>query len=244
MDTERRCQCPDRDGPVEILLDPSRVAQADAALFDPASPHLMAQPVDSGGRGAAWFVQVGGIPAVLRHYRRGGLMARLSRSDYLWSGFDHTRAVREFRLLAALRAQGLPVPAPLAVAVWRRGWRYRAAILIERIPAVRSLAQRLSDPPGSIPWPAIGAMLARVHAAGVWHADLNAHNVLIDADGAPWLIDFDRGEQRAGSAGWRDANLARLARSLHKLGGRTAAIEAGLAQLRAAYDATFAAPAA
>jgi 3-deoxy-D-manno-octulosonic acid kinase len=49
------------------------------------------------------------------------------------------------------------------------------------------------------------------------HADLNAHNILI-GDDQLWLIDFDRGEIRVTGTAWKLANLARLKRSLLKIG--------------------------
>ena len=64
----------------------------------------------------------------------------------------------------------------------------------------------------------VGALVARFHREGVWHADLNAHNILLAPAGL-YLIDFDRGRFRAPADGWRLANLQRLRRSLIKLGG-------------------------
>ncbi len=74
----------------------------------------------------------------------------------------------------------------------REGLRYRAAILMERIEGVRSLADRAlvagrARPGGD------GRLIARFHRAGLDHADLNAHNILFDGNGHGWLIDFDRG---------------------------------------------------
>jgi 3-deoxy-D-manno-octulosonic acid kinase len=63
----------------------------------------------------------------------------------------------------------------------------------------------------------VGALVARFHRAGIWHADLNAHNVLV-APGQLYLIDFDRGRQRGPAETWQRANLQRLRRSLVKLG--------------------------
>ncbi len=63
----------------------------------------------------------------------------------------------------------------------------------------------------------VGGAIARFHAAGAYHADLNAHNVLL-TDAEVWLVDFDRGELREPARLWQQANLARLQRSLHKLG--------------------------
>jgi 3-deoxy-D-manno-octulosonic acid kinase len=72
-------------------------------------------------------------------------------------------------------------------------------------------------------WSRIGDTLGRFHREGVFHADLNAHNVLLDADEAVWLIDFDRGALRASGTEWKRANLSRLFRSLQKIGATDAA---------------------
>lgn len=63
----------------------------------------------------------------------------------------------------------------------------------------------------------VGALVARFHRAGIWHADLNAHNVLVTPDGL-YLIDFDRGRLRTPATAWQQANLQRLRRSLLKIG--------------------------
>ena len=82
-------------------------------------------------------------------------------------------------------------------------------------------------------------MLARFHRAGLDHADLNAHNILLDAAGNPWLIDFDRSRRRADGS-WRQSNLDRLARSLAKLSGGGDGWRPGFARLHAAYEEAFA----
>ena len=205
------------DGPLAgaMLSDARRVADAGPEVFNPAHYGDRARPVDAGGRQAAWFVEGQGWQGVLRRYRRGGMIARISRDAYLWNGEARTRSFREYRLLAALRAQGLPVPAPLAAAYWRQGPIYRAAIVVERIPGVRPLAQALTEPL----WQPVADAIVRMHRAGVWHADLNAFNILIGNDGRVWLIDFDRGTQGALSERQRQANLDRLRRSLRKVAG-------------------------
>ena len=90
---------------------------------------------------------------------------------------------------------------------------YRAAIVVARIPQARTLAQSLdsADPQ------AIAAAILKMHDAGVWHADLNAFNILLDDAGHVWLIDFDRGRVRDMAPRLRNANLARLRRSLCKV---------------------------
>lgn len=124
-----------------ILFDRTQLRQPDPAWFDPAHWGDAAQPVGDGGRGGAWFIDMGeGGDAVLRHYLRGGLVANLSRDAHLWRGIARVRSFAEYRLLRVLRARKLPVP--MAYAAWyrREGLSYRAAILMQRLPGVRSLA--------------------------------------------------------------------------------------------------------
>lgn len=223
-----------------ILFDARRVQQAQAGWFDPAWWGERASAVTAGGRGSAWFVEAPFGQAVLRHYLRGGLAARISRDTYAWHGADRTRSFDEFRLTRALHSLGLPVPRPIAACYWRRGLGYRAAILLERLPGVRSLAALAAEDPASAPWEATGRLLARFHRAGLDHADLNADNILFDARQG-WLIDFDKGSIRIPATGWREGNLARLQRSLLKLRGErpAAAVMEDVARIRHAYDATW-----
>lgn len=183
------------------------------ALFDPTNPALHARSVQSGGRQSAWFIDGPMGSALLRHYRRGGLMAKFSKAHYLWQGARRTRAFAEFSLLDAMFRQGLPVPRPLAAAYWKHGFTYRAAIIVARIPDVAPLADCLdaADPV------AVAAAVLKIHDAGVWHADLNAFNILLNAGGHVWVIDFDRGESRQMSRALRQANLQRLRRSMVKV---------------------------
>ncbi|MBS0575173.1 MAG: 3-deoxy-D-manno-octulosonic acid kinase [Proteobacteria bacterium] len=215
-----------------FVHDPALLPRADAALFDPARGAAVAV----GGRGSAWFVDTPAGPAVLRHYRRGGLAAKISRDGYLWQGAQRTRSFREFRLLQALRARALPVPTPLAGAYWRGGGGYRAALLTLRIAAAQSLGERL-DTGAAVPWAAVGAAIAACHRAGACHADLNVDNVLLDSDDDGWLIDFDRGVLRRPALSWQRANLARLRRSLRKRLGARADAPAAVNGWEALLDA-------
>ena len=131
------------------------------------------------------------------------------------------------------------MPLPFAAYYRREGLHYRAAILMQRLPGVRSLAALASE--GDAPWEQAGQLVARFHRAGLDHADLNAHNVLFDADGRGWMIDFDRSRLRIPATAWRQANLQRLLRSLRKRRGTRsmAEVDAGFARLRAAYDAAW-----
>ena len=114
-----------------ILFDSKQLRQADPEWFLPAKWSERARPVDSGGRGGAWFIDAPFGPSLLRLYLRGGWAARVSRDQYLWHGANRTRSFEEFRLTRALLNKGLPVPRPIAASYVRNGMSYRAAILIE-----------------------------------------------------------------------------------------------------------------
>ena len=236
--TEALTPCREGRGIGAILFDRERLRQADMQLFDPAHWGDRARPVDEGGRGSAWFVDAGFGHCVLRHYLRGGVAAKFSRDHYLWHGADRTRSFAEFRLMRTLVKQKLPVPRPLAAFYMRHGLRYRAAILMERLDGVRSLADRAQVAGRGAPWEEAGRLIARFHRAGLDHADLNAHNILFDANGQGWLIDFDRGVIRIPATAWRERNLRRLLRSLLKLRGARSVeeVQGDYARLRRAYD--------
>jgi 3-deoxy-D-manno-octulosonic acid kinase len=218
-----------------ILFDASMNAQAQDGWFDAAWWRAHgATSATTGGRGSAWLVEAPFGPCVLRHYRRGGFAARVLDDRYLWTGEERTRAFAEFRLLQALAARGLPVPAPVAARYVRHGLVYRADILMRRIPQSETLAQWIER--GRVDEAAmarVGATVAAFHAAGAYHADLNAHNVML-GDDRVYLIDFDRGEMRRPERGWQSANLARLKRSLVKVGLDD--VDARWAALERAYD--------
>jgi 3-deoxy-D-manno-octulosonic acid kinase len=201
-----------------MLYDASRVGNADPALFDAAAWRAQgALAAASTGRGAVYFITAGERRWVLRHYRRGGWAARLSTDSYLWTGEERTRSFREWRLLQELRDAALPVPVPVAARYCRRGLIYRGDLITEEIPGAQPLSALLrAGPLDAGTWRDVGRCIRRFHDAGVYHADLNAHNILLDGAGRVYLIDFDRGSRRAPGS-WRAANLARLARSLRKV---------------------------
>jgi 3-deoxy-D-manno-octulosonic acid kinase len=201
-----------------ILFDRGRAAQATSEWLDPA--HWQeAGEAGRGGRGEVWFVRGPFGAGVLRHYRRGGMIGRVVHDRYLFTGAARTRSFREFRLLAELRRRGLPVPAPLVAGYRRDGSVYRADLLMQQVPDAVTLAQCLREVlADEALLAALGATLARFHANGVEHVDLNAHNLLLEAGRRWWLIDFDRGSLRAPARDWQQRGLRRLQRSLRKVG--------------------------
>ena len=173
------------------------------------------------GRGTTFFVQYADQHYVLRHYRRGGMIARVSSDMYVWTGLQRTRAWREWHLLSRMQEMGLPVPQPVAVQVERNGILYSADIMTQRIPNATTLAKKLEQQ--ALPrdtWHELGKVIRQFHLRGVWHADLNANNVMLNEDRQIFLIDFDRGQLRRPVRRWQQTNLQRLKRSLLKLQSR------------------------
>lgn len=203
-----------------ILYDAARIRKPDAAMF--AREYWAARGAleeYAGGRGSVCVLKAEEGEWILRHYRRGGFAARISPDRYVWLGANATRSFREWRLLAELCRLELPVPPPVAARFERVGLTYRADIITERLGDARTLAQVLTDrtlDPAA--WREIGRTIARFHAAGVHHADLNAHNIMLAPQGV-YVIDFDRGRIRPRGA-WELQVLARLKRSLEKLRGQ------------------------
>lgn len=189
-------------------------------LFDPAwlKQSGLLQNAALAGRGIICLFEHADKTLVLRHYRRGGFIRHLSPDRYRWQGLDSSRPWREFNLLAELQHLQLPAPVPYACCVSRTGWTYSGALITRMIPATETLAQKLcrEEVPES-EWFAIGQCIRRFHDAGVFHSDLNAHNILLNSDGRVFLIDFDKSGLRTGHGRpWKFANLKRLQRSIMK----------------------------
>jgi len=208
-----------------MLYDASCVGQPREEIFDAGYWRARrALEQATGGRGTVAFVREGEQRWVLRHYRRGGLVARFLEDAYLWTGAERTRSFAEWRLLHRLRGWGLPVPRPVAARFARSGLVYRADLITEELPSRTTLAMVLASGPLDDPaWRRIGRCIAGLHARGVHHADLNAHNLLLGPDGEVYVLDFDRGRIR-GRGAWEQAVLERLRRSLAKV---TAGLPAG-----------------
>ena len=109
------------------------------------------------------------------------------------------------------------MPQPLAAQYVRYGLCYRADIMIALIADSQDLATVLAGGTAltTLQWQQVGRVIARFHQQGVYHSDLNCHNILLDSSEQIWLIDFDKCAIRA-PGNWMQQNLARLKRSLQK----------------------------
>jgi len=186
--------------------------------FEPAHWQQQQQILgQSHGRNVTWFVGEKDKPMVLRHYYRGGLIGKLITDSYLFGGLESTRAYREYALLKELERRQLPACRVVAARVIRHGLCYKADLLMAMVDGGQDLVALLVKAPLTAPqWQNIGRMIATFHDQFVFHADLNAHNILIDGNDFPCLIDFDRGEIKTQRGQWCQDNLDRLLRSFNK----------------------------
>ena len=159
---------------------------------------------------------------VLKHYYRGGAVASILKDQYLGFDIEKSRAFREWRLLKKMRQLGLPVPEAVAAHVEKGLFYYRADLITEKIEHSQTLADALEK--NSISderWKKIGVCIKLFHQHDIYHADLNARNILLTESGDVYLIDFDNSDFRLNSSSWKMANLVRLKRSLLKFKKRS-----------------------
>jgi hypothetical protein len=174
-------------------------------------------------RGRAARLSLPSAEAVIRPYRRGGLLGRGRRSYP-----SPRRFLAELEATLEARRRGIPVPEPFGFVACpgRCGWRGWAAF--RAVPGGRDLRERLAAcPDAEAAEGRLRLVLATVreaHDRGLAHADLNAGNVLLDEEDPPrvFLIDLDRarlGPPRGAPGRFRE--IARLDRSIEKIFGES-----------------------
>ena len=227
-----------------ILYDQSIINQISESRFTADGwPHssIIDGELGSGGRGNTLYV--GNVPRqfVLRHYRRGGLIGKVVRDRYVFKGEDATRSFAEWRMLAKMADFDLRVPRPAAARYVRRGPFYTADLITVRIPGVRPLSAVIAGKPQNTGfWSGVGAGIREFHAAGVYHADMNAYNIQIDDRGRLWMLDFDKGRLRPPGR-WQQQTLDRLHRSLSKIQALDPRVRFGPGDWEALLDGYFSA---
>lgn len=185
--------------------------------------HADAVSPDRGARGTVAFFSVAERELAFKHYCRGGFPARFTHDHYFFYGTRHTRPWVEWRALCILSDAGLPVPEPVSARYKKKGLLYTADLITVSLRPAYSLSEYLSAHSLSREmWRAIGAVARAVNVAGVRHADLNAHNILLNPESNSdevAVVDFDRASvgNKYTSGHTSDKALARLRHSLDKL---------------------------
>lgn len=176
----------------------------------------------SSGRGAAVFINLSTGRGVLRHYRRAGPLKKLLR-DRFWS---RDRAMRELVVCEHARRSGVPMAECLAAIAVKRAIGYTADIIVREIENAEHLRTLLAAGPEPKRvrelLSATAGMFRRLCAAGVYHPDFHAENVLVRETGGrieAFVIDLDKsiGHEVLPSK-LRDRMLFRFNRALYKWG--------------------------
>lgn len=164
---------------------------------------------------------------IIKHYEHGGLFRKITRDILL----GNSRPFRELVILETAFQKGIPVPEALAVRVDRIfGPFCKGEITYKEIPHSTNLLEylkRLNRRPKEEKISAkrkiinsLAEAIKKMHASGIYHADLNIRNVLIRNTGKGiqvYLLDFDCSKVIEDiSLRARIKNLARLNRSCEK----------------------------
>jgi len=201
-----------------ILYDDTLISEVDEKLFDFEfwANHDETRLINK-GRGKVLLINCQGLPSVLKHYYRGGLVSNFLSDKYLWQGERNSRSIKEFIVLQEMFQAGLPVPRPIAARVNRKGIFYTSDLITSRIDNSSSMGDRLNENSMTFDlWKNIGSCIASFHMKGFYHHDLNIENILIDSDQNVFLLDFDKAVQMDPSKSMAQKNINRLERSLNK----------------------------
>ncbi|MGQ0562161.1 MAG: lipopolysaccharide kinase InaA family protein [Gemmatimonadota bacterium] len=188
-------------------------------LYDAAAAFPGARPI--AGRGTAYAIRPEGHSWLVRHYRRGGAVARLLADRYV--AMAGNRALHELRVSEAARARGLATPAVVAAACYRSGIFARFDIIVGFIDRARDLAQLLFEERivSAQDVARAASLITDCMRHGLQHPDLNLKNVLLTPTAA-YVLDLDGcalTDQR--SPAQVHAMRRRFLRSLEKWQSRT-----------------------
>jgi len=167
--------------------------------------------------------------AVVRHYRRGGLVRHFLEDQYP----GPSRFFQEARITEKARTLGIPTAEVLAVRAERIGLGfYRGDLVTRQIRESEDLGEYLGrllesqrapeEDRGRDVCRSIADLVRKMHHCGLLHADLNVKNILFRLEAGTvqsYVIDLDRARFVPSlPEALRIRNLQRLYRSLEKQG--------------------------
>ena len=152
----------------------------------------------------------------IKGYRRGGIFGHFVQRRYVRS--VKSRPEHEFEMLDRVRDLGVNAPEPVAYVELGR-WLYRGWLITREIPGRQPLASfdfRDEEEARSL-MEEIGRQISILIINRIFHVDLHPGNVVIGADGDPYILDFDKAVEFKGSiAALRDNYVHRWRRAVIK----------------------------
>lgn len=174
---------------------------------------------------------------VVRKCVRGGVLGPFLKDKYLNHGAP--RPLKELNISEFAQAQGIPTPDILAIVIEQDNpFFYKGALAMREIRPSKDLQTELLTLGCSPENQAImrkrrsasllGCLIAKMHAAGIYHADLHLKNILVaEEESRPklYVLDLDAARIfRSFSDFRRCLNLLRLYRSVQKVNKRSRVI--------------------
>jgi tRNA A-37 threonylcarbamoyl transferase component Bud32 len=190
-------------------------------LLNPAGLwNKIAQPDRLMGRGKVLLIKEKGGEVAVRKYRHGGLLRGLTGDCF----FFGARPFQELAVTEEVKSAGVPT-LQIQTAIMERGWGgwYRGHLITKYQPSATDLISYLDKERESKKRRAVITKAAqavqKMHARGIYHADLHLKNFLVDEKkGRVLLIDFDKSKVFPHlDPSRRMKNLKRLDRSAEKL---------------------------
>jgi len=144
------------------------------------------------GRGKALEIEYENRSYFIKHYIRGGLVAKISYDRYILGSLASTRALKEYNLLNIMNEKGLPVPKAAALQIIMSRFTYKADLITHKIENEGTLYEFIKNKKmNNKLWNELGITLEKFFQESVYHSDLNSKNIIIDKNHNFFLLDFD-----------------------------------------------------
>ncbi|MGH7934269.1 MAG: lipopolysaccharide kinase InaA family protein [Candidatus Binataceae bacterium] len=185
---------------------------------------MRSAPAGAGNRNSGIVVRLDGGPDLFaRRSRRGGLIRFLLSDIYFGA---RPRPVRELTVAAEAYRRGIPIAEPMGAMVnWVAPAAYRGAFLTRAMAGMTLWEFMHTDDDARVRAHVLEQArraIDTMHRRGLFHADLNLHNLFVTQAGESFtivIIDLDKARlfKVPLPARRRRLNFARLTRSARKL---------------------------
>jgi 3-deoxy-D-manno-octulosonic acid kinase len=212
-----------RIGSRELVIHRDIASQA-AQIMQKLGTLASASGTGAGNRQSAHRLKLdGGLELFARRSRRGGLIGSILSDIYVGMA---PRPLNELAVTVEARRRGIPVAEPMGAMVeWIGPALYRGFFLTRAVSGMTLWEFVKTDDDQTVRNHVLGQARAAIdlmHDKGLFHADLNLHNLLVTQARESFtviIIDLDKSRlfDAPLSSAMRRANLARLMRSARKL---------------------------